>query len=92
MGPGRPLRFRAEAVAVPKQKLPSRAGFRATLPGQALRLEHRQGPIEGGRDGTIAAAFGELVPCFQHGLQRYPGKDMTAAEPCLTSALKCITD
>jgi hypothetical protein len=92
MGAGRPLRFGAEAVAVPKQKLPSGAGLRATLPGQALWLEHRQGPIEGGRDRAIAAAFWELVPCFQYGLQRYPGKDITAAEPCLTSALKRSTD
>jgi hypothetical protein len=47
-------------MAASLPRLPSRPRIWAALPGAALRLEHRQGPIERGRHRAIAAAFGEL--------------------------------
>ena len=57
---GNSLRFGAGALAVPKQKLSSRAGFRLSVPRTTLRLECRPGQVEGGWPGAIVPAFGKL--------------------------------
>lgn len=58
---GTPKGLGAAAVAASLPRLRARPRIRAALPGAALRLERRQGPIERGRHRAIAAAFGELV-------------------------------
>ena len=58
---GQPVRFGTAAAAAPKQKLFSRSGFRTALPGTALRLERRQGQVEGRRPGALIPAVRKLA-------------------------------
>ena len=57
---GKPKGSGTAAMAALLPGLRPRPRFRAALPGAALRLEHRKGPIERGRHRAIAAAFGKL--------------------------------
>lgn len=60
MGAGKPQGFGTTAVVLSIPKLLSGARFR-TLSGKALRLEHREGPVEGRRRRAVAQAVRELV-------------------------------
>ncbi len=57
---GKPQGFGTAAMAALLPRLRSRPRIWATLPGAALRLERRKGPVERGRHRAIAAAFGKL--------------------------------
>jgi len=58
-------------MAVSLPGLRSRPRIWAALPGAALRLERRKGPIERGRNRAIAPAFGELARIFQTAVPGY---------------------
>ena len=58
--PWKPKGSGTAAMAVSLPGLLSRPRFWAALPGAALRLEHRKGPIERRRHRAIAPAFGKL--------------------------------
>jgi|ERR1700726_51210 len=58
---GQPVRFRIATAAASKQKLFSRSGFRAALPGTALWLERREGPVKGRRPGAFFPAVRKLA-------------------------------
>ena len=57
---GKPISYGTAAAAIPRQKLFSRSGFRATVPRAALRLEHRQGPVLSGWPRPIAPTVWKL--------------------------------
>jgi len=57
---GKPKGSGTAAMAASLPRLRSRPRIWAALPGAALRLERRKGPVERRRDRAIAAAFGEL--------------------------------
>jgi hypothetical protein len=64
---GKPQGFGTAGVTVSLPRLRSRPRIWAALPGAALRLERRQGPVERGRHRAIAAAFGKLAILRRHG-------------------------
>jgi len=86
---GRPQGFGTAAVAVSQQKLPSRARFGA-VPGAPLRLEHRQGQVEGRRPGAITAAFGKLVRFQKRDFRDNDRLDEAALRPIDNHQAACL--